>query len=236
MAINIYVGPLVRFYSGNWKPVFIEGGSQKNDDKERGHAAPFADEKVSPVELRNYIIEWRKQISHALKKHLNGPLVWSETPDTAYYTDRPDRYGYDALRLWAAYAENPDIPKPTELSANVEDDPALLASKETEETEFAQILSNVVIWLPFNLDIVFDAEFLNYDEPISVGSSGALFEQLKRLNAKTWNASMGEITSWRELKRDDSAPLESSAKYGFSLFFYLAQLSVMNKLPMALYY
>jgi len=233
MAVNVYVGPLVRFYSGDWKPVFIRGANAQSDEAK--HRPPFGDEKVSPIELRNYIIEWRKQISQALKRQ-PGTLNWSETPESLYYTNSIDRNGYDALKLWAAYTEQTNLSKPTELPAKVEDDPVLINSEAKNKSEYSQIISGVVLWLPLNIDVVFEADFLHYQEPISVGSSGALFEQLKRLNEKTWKASPGEITSWRESVNPDNTMLEPLAKLGFSVFYNLAQLSVMHRLPMALYH
>ncbi len=230
MAVNIYVGPLVRFYSGDWKPVFMRGINVQSDEAK--HRPPFANEKVSPIEIRNYIIEWRKQISYALKK----PLTWAETPDTPYHTNSIDRGGYDALRLWAAYTEQTNLPKPADLPDDVDNDPILISSEAKNKSEFSQIIGGVVIWLPLGFGVVFEADFLHYDEPVSIGSSGALFDQLKKLNEKTWKASPGEIASWRESEKADNNLLEPSAKFGFSVFYNLAQLSVMHHLPMALYY
>lgn len=235
MSVNLYVGSLVRFHTEKWQSVFIRGKSQTADDGT--HSTPFEDEKVTPLELRNYIIEWRKQISQALKKHLNAPLNWTETPDAPFVTETMDDRAYDALVLWASYALSPDLTKPKELPEDFDNDPAIVAIENLEEFEYSQMLSDVIIWLPFNLDIVFDADFLNYDEPISVGSSGALFEQLKKLNQATWKVPVGEITSWREAKIDENnVTLESLAKFGFAVFYHMAQQSVMNKQPMALYH
>lgn len=237
MAVNLYVGSLVRFHTEKWQSVYIR--SKSKTDGNGAHSSPFEDEKVSPIELRNYIIEWRKQISHALKKHLNAPLNWTETPDAPSVTEAVDERAYDALLLWAAYAASPDLTKPNELhdDYDFDTDPAILALENLEEFDYSQILSDVIIWLPFNLDIVFDAEFLNYEEPISVGSSGALFEQLKKLNQATWQVPVGEITSWREAKIDENnLTLETLAKHGFAVFYNMAQQSVMQKQPMALYH
>jgi hypothetical protein len=234
MRVNFYVGPLVRFHSEKWKPVFIRG---KSEQEQPSHSSPFEDESVSPLELRNYIIEWRKQISHALKRHLAGQLNWAETPETPFVTESMDRRGYDALRLWAAYSASSLTPPQMELPANVDEDPILIACEAKDKTDYGQIISHVVMWLPFNLDVVFETEFLNYEEPITVGSSGALFDQLKKLNSKTWNAPVGEITNWREAKIDENnLTLDSVAKFGFSVFYNMVQQSVMNKLPMALYH
>jgi hypothetical protein len=162
-TVNIYVGPLVRFHSEKWKPVFIE--AKQGEDEQSKHS-PFEDKRVSPIELRNYILEWRKQIFHALKRHLNAPLNWAETPETPFVTETFDRRAYDALRLWAAYALMPEKTKPDELPAEIKQDDVFMQVEEMETIDYSQIISDVTMWLPFNLDVVFDAEFLNYDEPI----------------------------------------------------------------------
>jgi hypothetical protein len=69
-----------------------------------------------------------------------------------------------------------------------------------------------------------------------IGSTMGLREELCRLNESTWGASDETITEWRQEGAELGAPFEKSARFGFAVFYELAQLAVQHRLPMKLDY
>lgn len=66
---------------------------------------------------------------------------------------------------------------------------------------------------------------------VLVGSSMALLRQLEELNARTWRVSPEELQQWRRNGADYGVPLESGARFAFSVFFELTQEATRHRLP-----
>jgi hypothetical protein len=82
---------------------------------------------------------------------------------------------------------------------------------------------------------VFQAEKVG-GGPVLIGSSVALLSQLEDLNSRTWRSDLKLLDGWRREGSERGAPLESGAKFAFSVFRDLADKSVTNRLPMLLDY
>jgi hypothetical protein len=73
-------------------------------------------------------------------------------------------------------------------------------------------------------------------ESIVVGSSVRLLAELRELNSRTWNADDQQTSQWRYDGAKFGGPLETSARFAFSIFYELAKRSVAARLPMKLDY
>lgn len=232
MALDIYVGALANYYE---QPAW----ERKTSDATPGTTTipviviTIAENvEKSRRERRVDIVAWRDRLSDFLGSKITQPLDWDET-NLVYAVATPHHDGMRALRLWAAYAELPNLQPPL-YSVDLRDDAAYLRSTSAEgHTRFSQIVRNIDFWLPSDFDFVFKAEDPS-EELADFGSGPALLKQLEDLNVSTWQASQDTIEGWETAGLPSGGSLEQEAKYAFSQVFLAAQFARDNHLPMIL--
>lgn len=243
MGLDIYVGPLCRYYSGDWQTIIQQTASatEVSHDTElkpepqpsglRSFVSFFRPKKpkVDPVEQ---VLHWRAELASAIGNADTAEWEWAESMDTAYETDKPGWSGYGAVQMWATYIEFPKMARPAAFRADWENDPAIVQAAE-KPRKFANIAS-AELWLPVTADKVFDGEEPN-GNPIAIGSVPGLFKELRALNDNSWRASDETIRSWSE-SGPDLQELDSMARWGFSIWFRLAEYAVRERVPMRLDY
>jgi hypothetical protein len=161
-------------------------------------------------------------------------LDWNEDPLAEYQTDKPAWDCYGALLLWAAYEELPKA-KRRATSEGWDQDPALLTSRINPASRYRHLLADTEIWLPAEFETPFRTVGIP-GEPLVVGSSPRLQGELRDLNSRTWQATDSQLSEWRYDGAEHGAPLETRARFAFSIFCTLAQRSVAARLPMKLDY
>ena len=233
MALDIYIGALTTYYERGRK------WDWKTPDRAPGvETIPVmvitigenlaADRRERRVDMA----VWRERLSDFLGSRITRPLDWDETK-TIYAVATPYHEGMRALRLWAAYAECPDLELPLN-AVEPRDDPAYLRSTGIEgSTRFSQVIRNIDLWLPSEFDFIFIAEGPD-EKPTDFGSGLALLKQLEDLNDATWKATQQTIEGWEEAGLPSNGSLEQEAKYGFSQVFLAAQFARDKQLPMML--
>ena len=100
MGLDIYAGPLTRYYSHNWKTVVQqwaeENGYTFNRITPDGEPADN-EEELSSAEVQAAVENWRDQILAAISQPNQPPYTpWPEDNERPYYTDKPD---WDPLAL-----------------------------------------------------------------------------------------------------------------------------------------
>jgi len=235
MALDVYVGTLTRYFTGDWETVaqryaretgmeiqIIRPGMEPGQEPERPEAA----------EVEEAVAAWKAYLSEAIKV----PLDWPEGIGPDYHTDRPAWDGYASLLLWAAYDEHPDLERPYGSVTVWDDDPAYRrAVAEGSGTRYYQLLKGQEVWLPAEMEMSFSAGFLNGQAKI-YGSVPALLASLEELNRRTWSANELDFAKWRYDGCEPGAPLEVAAKFGFSIFREMARLAAKDRLVMLLDY
>jgi hypothetical protein len=237
MGLDIYVGTLTRYYVGDWETTLQKAGQESGalvivvwPSQREGEPAAVWDE------VRAFVLTWQSGLNRALAQQLDSPLTWPEDDEQPYFTDRPDWLGYAGLMLWAAYAEHPQLHRPSHISDDWPNDPALAASNnDAFDSCYGHLLYGVELWLPRAFDFNFRTEDAFNNETF-VGSSHALLRQLDHLNRATWNADRAMVRGWRDKSPASQSPLEDTAQYGFSIFLEMAERSVAYNLPMKLDY
>ena len=121
MGLDVYVGSLARYYTGNWETK--EAGIEVQVDRH----GDSRDAIRNPLEVNRLVCEWRDHLSEELKSHLAAPVDWDERPDAPYFTDKPAWDCYSNLLLWAAYQEHPELPRPEKTVEDLRKDPAYQA-------------------------------------------------------------------------------------------------------------
>ncbi|MFX1237181.1 MAG: hypothetical protein ACFFAS_14915 [Promethearchaeota archaeon] len=238
MGLDIYTGPLTRYYSGNWENIVekwarvndvefktIRPTNEKNENKE-----------IDPAEILEAIKIWQNSLGKSLEEHLDEPFFWEEGNGLKYETDKPDFECYGALILWAVYSEHPDLNRPLVHGKEWSEDPVYLSViKQEFKTKYGQLINEVEFWFPVKFKFTFKAE-APCGNSFFMGSSFELFHQLKELNQNTWKASEQTIKNWRKLIDPNNPSLEEKAKFGFSIVYNLTNFSISNKTPMKLDY
>ena len=222
MSLDVYVGPLARYYGGEWENVTERGGRQST-----GAAA-------GRNRIRQTVISWRETLSASLGNNVPAPLDWDETEEAPYFVGRPGWDGFGALVLWAAYAEHPALALPETLPEEWDNDPALVRSNaEGFRSRCSHLVRNVELWLPVAFDFTFEGESVDRRR-IVIGSSATLVRQLADLNAATWKGAPTELAAWALSVPTRKAPLELRARHAFAVIAGLAASALRHRLPMKL--
>ncbi len=235
MGLDLYVGSLTRYYAGDWELVTQTAARELGLELQVIRQHNPTDAIRDPEELRPIIIAWRNSLSESLADNLNGPLDWDEADDSPYFTDKPTWDCYGDLLLWAAYDEQPHLLKPAPSVNDWGEDPAYKLSSDDRFPSLYSNLYGVELWLPCPFRFVFEAEDMG-GNLTRVGSSVELARQLEALNERTWMADHDRLRNWRRDGSEHGAPLESGARFAFSVFHDLAKQSVEHRLPMRLDY
>lgn len=234
MGLDIYVGSLTRYYAGDWELVAARAARELGAKFEviRTHNPP--DAIRDPQQIRQIVLEWRQNLSESLGNSLDQPLDWVEDSDAPYFTDKPASDGYQALLLWAAYEEHPELRIPADLPENISKDMAFVLSTSGHyKTHYPALLSDAQIWLPVDFSFVFKAPDCAGRE-IMIGSSFSLIQELDDLNKRTWNVGEAQLNGGAVEGFETAVPLEVAAKFALALFRRHAALSVNHRLPMLL--
>ncbi len=244
MALDLYAGTLTRYYSGDWEPALLSGG--KPGELRRVRVGENGAAGEDPEEVRQAVLGWMQWVNEEVDL-LEEPLDWSEAPGLPYATARLSPEALGALQLWAAYAENPGIPRPEAMPADWMEDPVLARSLDNDfPSRFPQLLFAVDLWLPTRIAEVFDApspldpenseeEEEDEEEQCRFGSIPALLKELQVLDELTWKVGKEALESWKE----EPAPregLESLAREAFITFLDLAGRARDLGMPMVLHW
>ena len=216
MSLDIFVGPLSRYYAGEWQ----------------APAGQASEEKVAPVRLG--ILAWRDRFTRQFDERGLGRLDWDETAQAPQFTGRPGWNGLAALILWAAYAEHPAVRPPAYLPEDWDNDAVLLLSTAAgARCRYDQLVRNVEIWLPTAFDFTLSGEDVA-GRRIVFGSAAVLQRQLDDLNGATWKARRKLLEQWRHEAPSDGAPFEENARHAFAVLHDLVVKALEHRLPVKL--
>ena len=227
MALDVYVGSLTRYYTGDWENVA--------DRTARARGSPQPTGRQRDVEtVRPAVLAWRDTLATSFGSSVVMGLDWDEASDAPHFTGRPGWDGFGSLVLWAAYAEHPALRRPDRLPEEWDDDPALLRCN-AGGSRYSHLVGNVELWLPSAFDFTFEGQDVD-GRRIVVGSSLTLARQLTELNGATWKAGESEVLRWAQAAPADDVMLELKARHGFAILDDLVRQAVGHRLPMKLDY
>ena len=233
VGLDVYVGSLTRYHTGNWELVAQQAAKEIGLPIQVIHQNDPTDAVRDPEQIRPTVLAWRESLSVALADQLPTPLDWDEREETPYFTDKPTWDCYSDLVLWAAYDEQRQLHPPEEHIDDWSEDPAYRLSSQPDANPRYSHLYDVGLWLPCDFGFVFKTEDISGAE-ILVGSSLILLKQLKELNARKWQAEPGTLHQWRRDGAEHGAPLQVGARFALALFSELADEAIKHQLPMRL--
>jgi hypothetical protein len=227
MALDVYVGSLTRYYTGDWENV------AERSARTRGTASQVGRQRDAES-VRPAVLAWRDALAASLGSNVVTGLDWDESTVAPHFTGRPGWDGFGSLVLWAAYAEHPALRRPDSLPEEWDDDPALLRCN-AQGSRYSHLVRNVELWLPSPFDFTFEGQDVD-GRRIVVGSALTLARQLTELNAVTWKAGEGQVVRWAQAAPADDAVLEVRARYAFAILNELVRQAAEHRLPVKLDY
>jgi hypothetical protein len=237
MGLDVYVGPLARYYGGDWENAGERAARERaSGPRERSARRPAVPKTPTrdKERIRQAVLTWREVLGDSLGTNVPGPLEWDEGEDASYFTGRPGWDGFGSLVLWAAYAEHPLLRVPATLTDEWDNDPALVrCNAEGFRSRYSHLVRNVELWLPVDFAFTFEGEDVDRRR-IVVGSATTLARQLADLNAATWKVGAAEAAAWARRLPENGAPLEINARFAFAVMSDLAAKAVAHRLPMKL--
>jgi hypothetical protein len=218
MGLDVYVGPLARYYA--------EGSTDVVERIARQQDVPFADQVAEDV-IRVAVLSWRDGLGRWLGDRLAEPLDWDESGQAPCFTDKPSWDGYGGTLLLAAHDEHPELAVPATVSADWPDDPAYQAASATGAGSRYEQLLTPELWLPCRFGFVVRSQDVTGEE-VQIGSSIALLDQLELLRARYG------LDDHAAGPGGTDRPLATTATAGLAVLLRLAERSVRHRLPMRL--
>jgi hypothetical protein len=202
MGLDVYVGPLTRYYTGDWETVVQQFGRESgipvktvrpNQAKKSWLGWLFDRLRPrGPAAAQRAVRRWRNRLRTELGI---ADLDWNEYPEAVYATDKPAWDCYGALVLWAAYDEFPNA-KRRETAEGWDKDSAYLTSRMNPRSRYRHLIADTEIWLPVEFEAPLRTSAIVGDDVV-VGSSVRLVSELGELNSRTWKANDQQVSQWR---------------------------------------
>jgi hypothetical protein len=238
MGLDLYVGPLSRYYAGQWETIIQQYARQSGKEVRVVRPSPMQrsifggllDRLRRSAGIDHRVAQWQKEVTRVA----GVPIEWDDRADRDYFTDKPAWDCYGALVLKAAYEDHAATRYPG-TADNWSEDPILRSSLSDRDSKYTHLLNDTEVWLPAKFDRPFRSKTIAGTDAM-IGSTIGLLGELRRLNESTWAASDEAISEWRRNGAEFGAPFEDSARFGFAIFYELTQLAVQHRLPMKLDY
>lgn len=254
MGLDLYAGPLTRYYSGNWQTI-----NQRLFGAQIVYAtgkSPWVSQHAADLGVR----EFRSTLSTRLAEHGHELNEWNEDPSAPYFSDKPTHECRGALVLWAAYIHRRDLSRPLHIPEEIERDPAYsqaIGEWNYYEPEMATLEAH--LFIPSDLNFITALKGPAGDDRI-VATTAGLMQTLSWINDHSWKADFDEVMrwsergppsdkantlyaeegpsgvfrllSWAKKKRGkDKAELEAAAQFAFALYNRALVFSIENNVP-----
>ena len=250
MGLDVYVGPLTRYYTFEWETIVQQAAKQ--NDMEVFIQRPPGWVKPDPAEVAQNVATWRKRLADAI----GVPMRWDESAFGPYETDKPDWDGYHAVRLLALSDEFPELPKPVRIDRrnlkSIEKEPLERRYGEVyarrEQSRLGRLLgrkppapeappryphiTSPVLWLPVPIDLV--GATAPSGQNVIIGSVERLADELEGLNDRTYRLDEAALDAAREPGPPDDGAFEPLARFAFAIFLSLARVARERAQPMIL--
>lgn len=192
----------------------------------------FAGERGEPMTFVQGVDDWRKDLQSAFAKDRVPQFHWQEDPSVAAsWFDLGDS-GWIALRLFAFYAEKSDLELPDTAPALIELDRDWreVADQKFARSKYAHLLA-ARMWFP--QDFAFTARIALPDgDATDLGSLAVLRDQLRWLNARTFQADEEQVATWASLDAPAGGPLIQAAQRGYAALWNAVEDATVRRVPM----
>jgi hypothetical protein len=253
MGLDVYVGPLTRYYSFEWETIIQRAGREQGMDVRIVRPPGFR--KPDPEDVLQAVATWRKALGDAI----GVPMRWDESAFGDYETDKPDWDGYHAVRYLALHEEFPDLPTPAHINrqtmGTLDKEPlerrfgevytgrsgsrlGRLLGRRTPEPTAPPRYPNIqtpLLWLPVALDGLLQTMGPLGNE-LTIGSVDGLVAELERVNDHTVRLDEAGLEAARQAGPPEGGAFDPLTRFGLSIFLPLARTARERAQPMILDY
>ena len=250
MGLDLYAGPLVRYYTGAWETEAQQAGRVGGFPVHTVYASG-GPRRFWKLTAPWQISKWRRKLCAKYAKVITQSLDWPEDISAQYFARKPGHAGRLALVLAGAYAERPQFTMPADLPSDPDSDPAYAAGSDN-------YLSSVISVLECHMYLPSEENFI-LSEPDPVGnkrfitSTANLEWALSVVNEAHWRADSASIDEWAHgaptggkkvlrvgdgkseiVEEQGGVPesLQSFAKFGFAVYSKALAFSREHNVPM----
>lgn len=252
MGLDVYVGPLTRYYSHNWKTVTQQCAEANGMGYERFQANESGEDDLPVEQIIEIVSRWRDSALEAVKSAVGEVAPWPENNEAVYFTDKPDWLGFGALLLYAAgkiYGES--YPATVGKDWDIWQEPLIQRAQQDEQLSWS-LFKNADWWLPIEVPLLFRGETPAGDM-ITISTAGALMLELLRINELGWKADEEAVLSWTKTEgypqdgtvRDGKLEMGqayteystvSLARFAYSILWQAVKFSLQHQAPILLDY
>jgi hypothetical protein len=258
MGLDVYVGPWIRYYRGDWLTVTQQAAARLGvpagvvlpgpDGKPVLRPAGPPDDAPTPAQIREAISVWRKGFAAKLEDRAGSLVEWDESATGEYQTDKPDWDGFDAVRYLAAHEQFPwvRLPKVMEdgtsraVAAAIDDayaDPDrprpsrwFRTSRDERPTACFDHLLRPLVWVP--VEFASPVQFVDLGtRPMPIGSVFRFREELRLLNERTLNLDEAAMARASNEGPARNGSFKWSARFGLSVLLPLLDWAVERRQP-----
>ena len=235
MGLDIYVGPLCRYYAGDWKTVVQRYGRETGTQVQAfARTIPKAPSRA------------RRSSGPSSKRGETDSPRRCETRTSPFHGRRIDKASISptsrpgiVTRRCCSGLRISSIPsclaRRMEATTGAKIRPSRRSRDPTFKTRFPHLLIDTEFWLPGDFAFTFAAGSLPGAE-VRFGSSSRLMQELADINRASWNGDAEAIAQWRTEGGDHGATLEVKARFCCALMLQLCEAAVRHRLPMKLDY
>lgn len=252
MGLDIYVGPLTRYYSHNWKTVTQQWAEANGMGYQVFRANETEGEDLPVEQIIEIVSRWRDSALEAVKSAAGAVEPWPENNEAAYFTDKPDWPAFGALLLYAAAKiYSASYPAAVGKDWDYLQEPLILRAMNDKDLQWS-LFKNADWWLPLEAPLLFRGGN-PVGDTITISTAGALLLELLRINELGWKADEETVLSWVHTEgypqdgtiRDGQLAMEqvhteystvSLARFAYSILWKAAKFSLQHQAPILLDY
>lgn len=231
MAIDIYTGPLTRYYLGLWENQLQQTCRENGREYQRVSPDSEKEPNLDAEYISDLIVNWKKELSKIL-----GCQEWNEGKDFEYYTTQfHESSEVHALSCYIAASKTLDsFPRKIDILK----DPII---KDVAKKGIFIGLSEIDFYIPSTLpnNDIFQISLPNEREVIC-SSTHRLTEELELLTDKIWGVSVSYLDSLPEeivyKKYANNSNSLTTAIFGLCKLHNHALFSKANNVPIILDY
>lgn len=196
MGVDLYVGPLCRYFARDW---LSEASTLL------GRATVVVGPRgviprENPVRYLDMVRGWKRVVMPALRRGGADGVEWDERIDAPYFTRAYQWSTHNAVRLVAAYAEFPEFVCPDEAPFGDDTEFASFLARDAAMACVAEVglrgrfahLHRCLHWLPVRLHAPTSVEWPS-GVTVEMGSSLRLRDELIELCRSCWGLSPDEF-------------------------------------------
>lgn len=239
--LDIYAGPLTRYYTKNWKTknqVLAEQQGIIYRQLNPNDMSASSEPQATPEQIQEIVGLWSTTVLSSLSNHVGTQLSpWADKNDGPYYTNQLTWEAYNALVLWACFSECPELASKTPDLTNLQNNPAYeRVNQDTFDSKYKTLTHGVELWLPGEYQLMFEGATPTGNKAL-MSTTNLMQAQLKALNESTWKAHGMDINAWlKNGTPGPQAPMETLAKYAFAVLTESVKFCQQQNLPMKLDY